>query len=218
MGNVFKRYWTETELARLLAVIRKRSALQARRDAAWIALLVATGFRIGEFSRLTVADAEAALAEGWLFVPRERRKGKHLDHQVPVTRRVEQALRELLTLRTLMGGAREPGAPLVLSRRHRAMSVRSYQARLALWCREAGVEGTPHFGRHTRAMRIMRGSTAKDPRGLVQAALGHASLASTGIYTRVTKEDLQRELELLDGAPRVKRSRLRARYEARAVA
>ena len=213
MDNVFRRYWTEAEERRLLAAMRATNGWAARRDEAWLQLLLATGCRIGEFARLTVADARAALREGWLFFPREHRKGGHMDHQVPVTKPVAQALRALAAI----AGAEVAGdAPLVASRTGVALSVRSYQARIAHWCRMARVpHASPHWARHTRAMRIMKRSTAKDPRGLVQGALGHARIGSSGVYTRLSKEDLQRELELLDGARRVPKAKLRARYDER---
>lgn len=215
MDNVFKRYWTEPEQARLLAQPRSRSGLLARRDAAWLQLLICTGFRIGEFSRLRIGDAEAALAEGWIFVPRENRKGGRVDHQVPVTRPIDKALRELLTVHREMGGTGQRGAPLVLSRNGDAMSVRGFQFKVEAWCRAAGLEGTPHFARHTRAMNIKRRSTSNDWRGVVKGALGHARLESGAPYTGLTKEDLRRELEAIDGPARARKQDLRRRYEER---
>lgn len=221
MDNVFRKYWTDAEEAKLFRTIRSRMSPAARRDAAWLSLLVKTGLRIGEFSRLTAPDATAALESRWLFVPRENRKkdrnGKAIDHQVPVTGPVKHALDELLRILWLDGWNTKDGAtPLVASREGKALSVRSYQARIAYWCKEAGVpDGSPHFARHTRAMRIYRNSTSADPLGVVQAALGQRSRASTSIYAGVTKEDLQRELVALDGGGRVRKKDLRRRYEER---
>lgn len=220
MNNVFRRYWTESEEALLMRTIRSRAAPAARRDAGWLLLLLKTGFRIGEFSRLTAGDARAALDQGWIFVPGENRKkdkhGKALDHQVPVTDPVKEALQDLLLILRLGGHDVDDGAPLVVSRLGRALSVRSYQDRIEYWCRIAGIpHASPHWARHTRAMRIVKKTRSNDPRAIVQAALGHASAASCGHYIGVTKEDLQRELTAIDGGGRVKKGDLRKRYEQR---
>lgn len=215
MDNVFRRYWTQSEQARLLSIVRGSSSILARRDAAVIVLLISSGFRIGEFSRLSVADAEDALESRWLFLPRELRKGKKVDHQVPVTRPIEDALRALLATRREMGHGAEREAPLVYSSKGRRMSVRGYQFRIAQWCAAAKLEGSPHFARHTRAMKIKRESTARDWRQVVKGALGHASIESSEAYTGLSKEDLQRELERIDGPGRVRKEDLRRRYDER---
>lgn len=215
MDNVFRRYWTPEEKRRLLAQPRALSGVIPRRDAAWLQLLISSGFRIQEFSRLNVEDATEALAAGWVFLPREIRKGGRVDHQVPVTKPIAQALRELLAVQRLMGGTGEASEPLVLSRNGQRMSVRGYQFKVAEWCAAAGIEGSPHFARHTRAMDIKRQSTSNDWRGIVRGMLGHASLESSVIYAGVSKEDLQREMEQIDGAEIVRKQDLRKRFEQR---
>ncbi len=221
MDNVFRKYWTEAEESRLFRAIRSRSSPAARRDAAVFSCLVKTGLRIGEFSKLNAADAVAALETRWLFVPEELRKkdkkGKSIDHQVPVTEPVDKALRDLLRILELGGWSlKDKETPLVVSREGARLSIRSYQARLDYWCAVAGIPaGSPHFARHTRAMRIYKASTSADPLGVVQAALGQKSRASTSIYAGVTKEDLQRELTELDGGGRVRKKNLRKAFEAR---
>lgn len=236
MDNVFRRYWTDAERSRLLATMRSRAGALARRDAAWLTLLVSSGLRIGEFSRLNVGDGRQALATGWLFIPSEIRKGFKArprlnrsgrlivpkappDHQVPLTRPIEEALEALLRIQREMGGQGEDAEPLVLARNGTRMSIRGYQFKCAQWCFEAKIgAGSPHFARHTKAMRIMQRSTSRDPRGLVQAALGHASIESTAIYTRVSKEDLAAEMARIDGAARARKADLRRLYEERRAA
>lgn len=216
------RYLTEPEQRRLFAAVRGTASLLARRDAAWMEALRSTGMRITEWARMTRGDARLALESGYVFIPKERRKGrkgKRVDHSVLVTEPVAAALGTLLEVGEAFG-ATEDAAPLVRSRKHGAMSVRQYQERVRFWARRAGIGGavSPHWFRHTRAMNIMRRSTSTDPRGIVQAALGHASIASTGVYTRVAREDLERELHAVDGRRRVEKRRLRSHYEAMAAA
>lgn len=213
--EVMHRYLTESQQAQLLTTLKLLASVLARRDRAWINLLRNTGLRIGEFSRLTVRQARMALETGWLFIPKEHRKGKSQDHSLPVTEPVREDLKALLAIQHEMGGAGQDDEPLVFSRRHQGMSIRGYQERFAYWCRRCGLHASPHWMRHTRAMNIMRRSTSNDPRGIVQGALGHADISSSGIYTRLSKEELQRRLEEVDGRPKVQRKHLRAIYEGR---
>lgn len=215
--NVMKRYLTEGQQGVLLRTINQHSGLLARRDSAWTRLLASTGMRLNELVTMTVGDAESALRTGYLFVPREHRKGGRQDHSYLVTEPVRRALLDLLAVRAEQGHADILSAPLVMSRKHCAVTARAYEQRVAMWAEMAGLSEkvSPHWFRHTRAMNIMRRSTAADPRGVVQGALGHASIASTGIYTRITKEDMEAALREVDGQPRLRKRGLRREYEGR---
>lgn len=214
MLNVMHRYLTPEEQSLLMRTIAAFTGVKARRDHAWIDLLKLSGLRIGEFSRITVKVARLALQTGWLFIPKEHRKGysqgKAKDHAIPVTDPLRHCLTVLLQLQREEFGTGADHEPLIYSRRGRPMSIRGYQDRFKLWCRRAGITATPHYLRHTRAMNIMRRSTSKDPRGLVQASLGHTSIASTGIYTGISKEQLEAGLREVDGPRRLRRRQVRA--------
>ncbi len=214
---MLKRYLTEEEQRRLLKTVGSLKDIQAQRDDAWIRCLIHTGMRIGEFSRVTVGDALDALRTDYLFIPREHRKGKWADHSVRVTQPVREALTDLLAVRRALGYADRSDAPLVISRKGEAMTVRGYQQRFKGWALAAGLpeDASPHWLRHTRAMNIMAHTTSHDPRGIVQAALGHRSIASTGIYTGVSREELERSLDEVDGHGRMTVARQRRRYEER---
>ncbi len=207
------RYHTEAEQTALLRCIRQFRAPEAQRDAAWINLLRLSGMRIGEFSRVTVRQARLALEQGWLFIPKEHRKGKREDHSVLVTEPMRADLRALLDLQRQCGGSGADDEPLIWSRKGRAMSIRGYQDRYRHWCRKAGIQGSPHWARHTHAMNIMRRSTARDPRGIVQAALGHADISSSGFYTRVSKEELEAALRQVHQPGRGRRRDMRKVFE-----
>lgn len=226
-------YLTEAEQRQLLKVVRGRSCLLARRDAAWIELLIETGLRIGEFAQLTIADARAALDTGYLFVPAETRKGVQvkrrgqkatvrLDHKVGVYAREREALRALLQVHdAMLDGQQElfDSAPLIYSRNGNPLSVRSYQDRLQGWCKEAhlAVHASPHTLRHTCAMNILRASTADNPLSLVTMKLGHVSPRTASIYTEMRdRERVQAELDKVGQArgqegrkPRLRTSQLR---------
>jgi len=216
------RYLTEVEQGRLLDVLKRQAALPLdRRDAAAIRALLHSGARIGEFLKVTLGDALAALQSGYLFIPRENRKGQKRDHQVFVTEALKADLRELLKVRFELAPDDAPAtAPLVVGRSGRGLSVRAFQFRFAEWADRAGLppKASPHWLRHTRAMNVMRRSTASDPRGVVQSALGHASIRSTGVYTATPREAVEAALTETDGrVGRVTRASLRRAFEGRAA-
>ncbi len=222
------RYLTEEEQGRLLRILKEAAGRGplARRDDAVTRALVHSGLRIGEFSLVTVGDALAALRTKYLFVPREHRKGDSKgaadDHLVFLTRPLRRALEDLLRVRQEMHPAdcREAD-PLVLSRHGRALCVRSYELRMAAWGQAAGLPPgfSPHWLRHTLAMNIYNRSTAKDRMSIIQRALGHRSIASTAIYAKPSREEVDAALEeAAGGAGRVSRAQLRRAWAGRAAA
>ncbi|MFW6341006.1 MAG: tyrosine-type recombinase/integrase [Wenzhouxiangella sp.] len=192
----FNRYLTQAEERQLFRHIKQFGAVYARRDLAWMRLARNTGLRVGTMAGLTVMDARQALASGYLHIRSEIAKRKQA-HTVHLNKAAGRALRDLLAIRREMGQAESDEAALIVSRNHRALSVRSFQARMNLWVKGAGlpVAATPHWFRHTLAMRLMRNSTAQDPRGVVQGVLGHRDINSTAVYTRPSREDLSLALD-----------------------
>jgi site-specific recombinase XerC len=68
--------------------------------------------------------------------------------------------------------------------------MRQVQRRLSQWLTKAGVQGrfSPHSLRHTFATELYR--RTRDV-ALVQAALGHASIASTMVYARCDQQSVR---------------------------
>jgi site-specific recombinase XerC len=217
---MLKRYMTEEEQRTLLSTVKQYSDVLARRDHAWMRLLKDSGFRIQEFSKITVRTALVALQINYIHIPRAHRKGKKRDHEKLVTEPVREALLDLLDIRREMGYHDEGDVPLVMSRKGEGLTVRAYQHAVRKWARAAGIPGnvSPHWFRHTRAMNIMRRTTARDPRGIVQAELGQASISSTSIYTGITREDLKQALDEVDGRKPIRKRNARREYERRAGA
>lgn len=162
---------------------REREAELALRDAAIMELLYATGIRVSELCGLDVDD----LDEGRNTV-RVLGKGSR-ERTVPVGL---PAVRAVAAWR--WGGrpalARPGSGPaLFLGARGRRLDPRT--ARRVVHARLAAVVGVPDSGphglRHAAATHLLEGGA--DLRS-VQEILGHASLASTQIYTHVSVERL----------------------------
>lgn len=208
-----KRYLTDEEQRRLLSVAREQAGLLAQRDYAWMRLLIETGMRVNELATLTFRQAVNALASGWLVVTKDQRKGKRCGHEYLVTEPVRQCLEKLMELqdelRPMLSLPSEQMPPLLWGRcgvvrgkvlaEH--MSVRSFQARMKHWGTLAGMPDgvSPHWLRHTRGVNIIRRSRGNNPLKVAQLALGHASIASTGIYTQMSREEYTRELQNVAG-------------------
>lgn len=208
-----KRYLTEEEQRRLLAAPKAAAGLLAQRDHAWLRLLIETGMRAGELVSLSLEQAERALATGWLVVRADQRKGGKRGQEYLVTEPVRQCLEVLISLNSELRPSVALGldvvVPLLWGRcgvvrgvllcEH--MSIRSLQVRLKHWTYLAGLPDnvSPHWLRHTRGVNIIRRSRGKNPLKVAQLALGHVSLASTGIYTQMSREDYMAELQAVAG-------------------
>lgn len=208
---MMKRYLTEPEQRALLAAAKREADPLAQRDYHWMACLMLTGMRITEWSLLTVGRVKQAFALGYLVSPPEHCKGKR-GNEYLVTEQLRSHLSALCRLSDQLGDGLlvpDAGQPLVWGRdiagRAGALSVRSYEARLKAWALAAGLDGriSPHWLRHTRGMNIMRRSRGAHPLKVAQVALGHRSMASTGIYTQLCREEMESELRAVDAGQRV---------------
>jgi integrase/recombinase XerC len=154
------------------------------RDAAILELLYATGIRVGELCGLDVDDIDFERR-----VARVLGKGRK-ERTVPFGLPAERALGRWLAgaRRDLM--APGAGAALFLGARGRRIDQRA--VRTLVHARLADVPGAPDLGphglRHTAATHLLEGGA--DLR-TVQELLGHASLATTQIYTHVTTDRLR---------------------------
>lgn len=193
---VFERYLTEAEEKQLFGYVDQFKGPLAARDAAWMRLMRYTGLRVASVAGLTVADAKTALSTGHLVARDECAKGQR-GYQVSCNSKARKALNDLLRVRREMGFAPIADEPLIVTFRGGGMSVRSFQARMAEWRKESGlpVAASPHWFRHTLAKRVIAQSTARDPMGVVQAALGHTCRQSTAIYSLPDREEVAAALE-----------------------
>jgi integrase/recombinase XerC len=162
------------------------AVVAARRDAALLDLLLYAGLRVSEAAALRVEDVVLNDRSGKVRV----RSGKGRKYrEVPLHREARESLRAYLEVRPLSG------SPALFLGQRGPLGVRGIQVRLAALGKAAGVEVTPHRLRHTFATRLLR--EAKADLVTVAALLGHASIATTAIYTRPSEADLEQAVERL---------------------
>jgi integrase/recombinase XerD len=167
------------------------------RDRAVLELLYGAGLRVSELTGLDVDDLD--LDDG--FVRVLGKGGKERD--VPMGRHARAAIEAYLTrARPVLAGPRTRGA-VFLNTRGGRLTRQSCAALVASYAAEAGLARriSPHDLRHSFATHLLEGGA--DVR-VVQELLGHASVATTQIYTLVTKEHL-REV-YLSAHPRARRT------------
>jgi integrase/recombinase XerC len=156
----------------------------ARRDRLVVELLYASGVRVAELVGLDLDDLDR---------PRRllRVLGKGSKQRtVPYGVAAERAVEEWLSAGRPALATAESGPALLLGARGRRMDART--VRRVVHQRVGRVPGAPDIGphglRHTAATHLLDGGA--DLRA-VQELLGHASLATTQIYTHVSVERLR---------------------------
>lgn len=196
--QILERYLTEEEEKILFKKVNSLKDVYARRDAAWMMLLRQTGIRVGTMAKLTVGDAKQTIRTKKLVLSDEICKGQK-GYSVHANTKAIEALKTLLKISKEMGVSNANFQPLVVSRKHEALSVRSYQSRMQHWRDLAGltVVVTPHWFRHTVGQRIVERSTAKNPLQVAQLALGHSDIKNTAIYTRPNREQMADDMEAM---------------------
>ena len=154
------------------------------RDAAILEMLYGAGLRISELTALDVDDLD--LEDGYVRVLGKGNK----EREVPIGRAARKAAGDYLTrARPSLASARTRGA-LFLNTRGGRLTRQSCARMLSAYAAASGIARrvTPHDLRHSFATHLLEGGA--DVR-VVQELLGHASVATTQIYTLVTRQHLR---------------------------
>lgn len=161
----------------------------AVRDRAMFELFYSSGLRLAELASLDVAG-DLDLAAGEVTVTGKRGKTR----TVPVGAQAQKALQTWLTQRSCLAAQDETA--LFVSRRGRRLTPRAIELRLAQQAKKSGLglHVHPHMLRHSFASHVLQSSG--DLRA-VQEMLGHASIATTQIYTHL---DFQHLAKVYDAA------------------
>jgi integrase/recombinase XerC len=161
----------------------------ARRDRAIAELLYGAGVRVSECCGLDLADLERQ-ADGGALVQVRRGKGKK-GRVVPLGPVALAAVDAYLVVRPSLCHPRtgkQDSAALFVNQRGGRLTARSIQAHLRRDVAIAGVaDATPHALRHSFATHLL--DSGADLRG-IQELLGHGSLSSTQVYTKVSLDHL----------------------------
>ncbi len=186
-GSRLPKVLSAREASRLLDSIPAGEPLELR-DRAMFELAYASGLRAEELVTVELADvdhdAEQVRVEG---------KGRKTRF-VPVGEPAMAVVRTYLErARPRLAAAAAPGPAaqaLFLSRNGRQLSTSDVRRRLRTWIERAGAstDATPHSLRHSFATHLLDGGA--DLRA-IQEMLGHASVSSTQIYTRVESARLR---------------------------
>lgn len=173
------------------------------RDAAIVALLYGGGLRVGELVGLDVTAS--AQARGWLDLAEGEAHvlGKGAKRRsVPIGAQAVRAVQAWLMLRDATHRAGDASA-LFIGRHGTRLSAQSVWQRLQRRSQRSGLATPvhPHMLRHSFASHLLQSSS--DLRA-VQELLGHASIGTTQIYTRLDFQHLARAYDAAHPRARLK--------------
>jgi integrase/recombinase XerD len=174
------RYLSVDEITRLMAAARGHSMDKVRLRA-MLELMYAAGLRVGELTRLTFDQLDLAVG----YVRAFGKGGK--ERIVPVGERAKIAVQGYLNRRPVTPAAVKT---VFVSNRKTPMSPVQFWRLVRASARAAGITKpvTPHTLRHSFASHLVQNGA--DLRA-VQEMLGHASIATTQIYTHLSRSHLQ---------------------------
>ena len=145
------------------------------RDAALLDLLICTGIRIGEAATITLEDIN--ISEHTLLIHGKGRKQRLIYISSPITwNRVYALVKERKKVNDIHLFVNRYGQPITI---HGIEDIYKKYIQKA----KINAKSTPHYLRHTFATNLL--ANGADLRS-VQEILGHASVATTQIYTEVT--------------------------------
>lgn len=169
---------------RLSATEDARHGLLRLRDVALLELLYGTGLRVSECCGLDLGDIDRDRYGVPMVLVRHGKGDKA--RQVPVGGAADRALAAYLPARRQLAAS---GAQLFVNAAGARLTPRSVQRMVKRWTVAGGVhaDATPHSLRHSFATHLL--DEGVDLRA-IQELLGHASLGSTQIYTKVSLDHL----------------------------
>jgi integrase/recombinase XerD len=174
---------SDEEIGRLLAPLVPETP-RSLCDQAVLELAYASGLRLSELCGVRLEQLH--LEAGFVTVVGKGRK----ERVVPVGRKALEALQRYLDVARPKLVCPRSSAAVFLNQRGRAFAPRTLWHRIKLRARWAGIERnlTPHMLRHSFATHLLEHGA--DLR-VIQELLGHASIATTEIYTHVAGQRLR---------------------------
>ena len=183
------------------------------RDAAMVELLYGCGLRVGELVGLDIRASTAALqaGRGWIDLESAELQvqGKGSKRRTaPLGRAALEALQHWLAVRGAVEGAGTVQPALFIGRRGTRLTPQSIWQRLRRRSLLAGLAAPvhPHMLRHSFASHLLQSSG--DLRA-VQELLGHASITTTQVYTRLDFQHLAQVYDVAHPRAKMKSEKLR---------
>ncbi len=175
---------TKEEAVRLLEAADEKRPDQLR-DRAMLELLYATGLRVSELCRLR--EGQLNRQAGFLRVVGKGSKERAVPVGETALRWMERYLSEG---RPALAKGRASPYLFISPRSPKALTRQAFWQRIKFYSRKAGIRTplSPHTLRHSFATHLLDGGA--DLRS-VQAMLGHSNIATTEIYTHVSRKRLQ---------------------------
>jgi integrase/recombinase XerC/integrase/recombinase XerD len=171
------------DLVSMLDRIPASTPLEVR-DRAMLELAYGAGLRAEEIVNLDVSSID--FADEQLRIEGKGSKTRF----VPLGEHAAAALRRYLDVARGALGSDQRDSALFVSKSGRRLSTSDVRRRLRIWARRAGLPSgvTPHTLRHSFATHLLDGGA--DLRA-IQELLGHSSISTTQIYTRVESNRLR---------------------------
>lgn len=186
-GSRLPKALSVSEVEKLLATAAVGEDAVALRDRALLELLYSTGARISEAVSLSLDDIDLGEQRSAVRLFGKGRK----ERLVPLGRYAQEALAAYLVRARPELAARGRGnSALFLNKRGNPLTRQSAWGIIKDVCQRAGISQavSPHTLRHSFATHLLEGGA--DIR-VVQELLGHASVTTTQIYTKLTGDVLQ---------------------------
>ncbi|MFC1767336.1 tyrosine recombinase XerC [Candidatus Margulisiibacteriota bacterium] len=173
------------EIKKMLNAPRLKTPL-GQRDKAILELLYASGMRISEITDLKMTDLDFGQNEILVY-------GKGAKERIVLMGSfARQALRKYIDNgRNGLLKGRTTAKSVFINKNGGNITPRSVERMIKRYTKEAGIKKkvTPHTFRHSFATHLLEGGADLK---VVQELLGHSSLATTQIYTHLTKEKLKK--------------------------
>lgn len=194
------KYLTEKEERQLIRTVSQVKGKKAERDRMILLLGFGGGLRLGEIAGLNVGDVRSKerlfvrpeTSKRTVLGPSKTRKAK--GRTVPLSVNLQKAIHKFIRHKLTWHEGIHDNNPLFVSKKGGRLSKRMIEVLFSEWCKKTNLctsgkaDYSAHSMRHSFAMRLIE-------RGVrittVQKLLGHASLASTGVYTEASIEEME---------------------------
>ncbi len=185
-GPTLPKALTVEQVDRLLEEVGTESSPEGMRDKAMLELLYASGLRVSELVGLDIRDVDFEA-----MTVRCVGKGAR-ERMIPLHEEAITVLAAYLAVTRPGLATEETDGALFLNTRGRRITRQGFWLRLRAYAGRAGITSklTPHTLRHSFATHLLRGGASLRH---VQELLGHASIATTQIYTHLTNDHVRQE-------------------------